>query len=129
MPIEEEAPKGVCRVCNMVKIKRGGETICPNCDTKSEPSGLTNTFEDPGHAAMEKVIASNMPNDLPKVKEITMMNVLSHIPKLLGQSMYNSLIFAFEAVEKIPMPNNMKSVKKLLKIKHLLNELMEESNV
>lgn len=52
----EDLENGYCAPCEMPKLKRDGVLICPNCDTDSVPSGLTNTHvQDPGTAGYKQV--------------------------------------------------------------------------
>ena len=37
-----------CAKCGMHKLKVDGRLTCPNCDTRSEPSGLVSRAKDPG---------------------------------------------------------------------------------
>ena len=51
---ENEYPD--CSTCGMHKIKVGGVLVCPDCNTKSEPSGIVSRVADPGTKGFKKKI-------------------------------------------------------------------------
>lgn len=119
------APLGQCNKCGMALLStEGNRKVCPNCDTLAEqPSGLVNIIPDPGHEAFVK-------GNLPKVENDLIVlgnNPILSLPKVTfieKNDIKGYLQEVSNLIEKIPMPNNMKSIKKLLKIKQLLTELV-----
>lgn len=141
----EAVPQGFCKKgclapdnSPMPLIKQGNDMICPQCQVSSPPSGLVNEFDDPGHDAMDKILKTNDPKQLPKVKEfknilhpVTIMKEVveemeqKHGLKIQGYPTYEVCL---QYIQNLPMPDNMRDIRKILKIKQLLTELVQGEN-
>jgi len=135
--IKEELPKGVCNKCGMPRMTREGQVICPNCDTLGGDSKLLNDVKDPGEAGFKKVTNSKgfdemLPLSMPFSNSISVTDFNNINTPIMNQEVslesqevkklsgYNYII---QEINFMPMPSNMKDIKKLLKIKQLLQEL------
>jgi len=129
---KEVAPNGICeKGCTypdgspVIKISRENVKICPNCDIPQGTSQHTNTIKDPGHDKMQSIIQSKNPKDLPEpefIKHPGVIEVQKTYEKLANRP-FTSLNDILISINSLPMPSDMKAIKKLLKVKQLLEEL------
>lgn len=145
MGIEEEYPKGVCKVCyQKEKVIRplmtiGGKYQCPNCSSLNhEPSGLVNTIKDPGHEAFASGKIDSMVAEhevIPEVPEavnevvVTAKNLNQLIKRANGSERRNDYAASLTAVYNIlhsqPI-QSMSDAKILLKLKKKVLQLQAD---
>lgn len=143
MGIEEEYPKGVCKVCYQ-KDKQvrplmtiGGKYQCPNCASQhSEASGLVNTIKDPGHEAFASGKIDSMVAEYEEVPEevvnevvVSSKNLNQLIKKANGSERRNDYMASLTAVYNILHSQPVQSLphaKHLLKLKKKVLNLQNE---
>jgi hypothetical protein len=145
MGIEEEYPKGVCKVCyqkdKQVRplMQIGGKYQCPNCASQhSESSGLVNTIKDPGHEAFASGKVDSMEaeyEEVPEVPEtvkevvVSSKNLNQLIKKANGSERRNDYMASLTAVYNILHSQPVQSLphaKHLLKLKKKVLLLQSE---
>lgn len=148
MGIEEEYPKGVCKVCyEKEKVVRplmtiGGKYQCPNCASQhNESSGLVNTIKDPGHEAFASGKIDSMEaeyEEIPEVPEtvkevvVSASNLNQLIKKANGSERRNDYMASLTAVYNILHSQPVQSLshaKTLLKLKKKVLNLQNEIKI
>jgi len=148
MGIEEEYPKGVCKVCYQKNktvrplMTIGGRLQCPDCSSQhNQSSGLVNTIKDPGHEAFASGKVDSMQaeyEEIPEVPEtvrevvVSASNLNQLIKKANGTERRNDYAASLMAVYNILHSQPVQSLphaKALLKLKKRILSLKNEIQI
>lgn len=148
MGIEEEYPKGICKVCyqknKSVKplMSIGGRLQCPDCSSQHDNvSSEVNTIKDPGHEAFASGKVDSIQaeyEEIPEVPEtvkevvVSARNLNQLIKKANGTERRNDYAAALTAVYNILHSQPVQSLphaKALLKLKKRILGLKNEIQI
>lgn len=145
MGIEEEYPKGVCKVCYQKNktvrplMAIGGKLQCPDCSSQhNQSSGLVNTIKDPGHEAFASGKIESMEAEYEEIPEtvnevvVSAKNLNQLIKKANGSERRNDYTASLTAVYNILHSQPVQSLphaKALLKLKKKVLSLKNEIQI
>lgn len=128
--IADEVPNGLCQKCGMFLLNTAGkQKTCVNCDIKSEPSGVVNDLEDPGHEAMAKILGKQVAS-VPEVhSEIKAAKAGKPLAPEVGGCVITGVEQALEYLRNyyavLPI-GDMKGAKALLKLRKDIQTLADK---